>query len=298
MPASGVRVTAQAPELLVQLLFCANLRSVVNWSDYRTCKNRIRGLLLIWVDCARAGLYRLIDPPMNATEAASRPSVPCRTLLVEDHPVLGDLLASRLAMEKDFIVVGMAGSADQALELLVSAKPEMLVLDLGLPSPAEGLRVLSEARRISPQLKIVAYSASSTVATVHRSMKAGVDGFVVKTATWDELLLALRRVREGHRHLDAEVSGRLVEAVVCDARGLLLEDREIRLLRYLAEGAVVKAIAEDLAVSVPMIYKITQNMRAKLNSNTNEEMLHRAYAMGYLEITANSAAAPPRDELS
>jgi DNA-binding NarL/FixJ family response regulator len=220
----------------------------------------------------------------------------CRTLIVENYPVLGDLLATRLAQEDDFTVVGVAVSADRALELLVSEEPEMLMLDLGLPSPKEGLRVLREARRIDPELKILAYSASSTVATVHRSMMEGVNGFVVKTASWDELIEALRRVRRGHKYLDAEASERLVEAVKSNARRLLLDEREILLLRYLGEGRVVKSIAVALAVSAPMVYKITQTVRAKLNAQTNEEMLARACALGYLEVVARPPADAPRRE--
>jgi DNA-binding NarL/FixJ family response regulator len=172
----------------------------------------------------------------------------------------------------------------------------LLVLDLGLPSTAEGLWVLSEARRFDPDLKILVFSASSSMVPVHRSLIDGVDGFVEKTAPWGELIQALRCVRDGQKYFGSKIGERLVEAIKCEGQGSLLSTKEIVLLRFLAEGRVAKAIAEEMAVSVPSIYRDIQTVRAKLNASTNEEILRKAFTLGYLEIAATPTSASLGDE--
>jgi DNA-binding NarL/FixJ family response regulator len=218
-------------------------------------------------------------------------SKPCRILVVEDYLILGELLAMRLADEANFEVVGVAGTAERALELLEAERPEMLLLDLGLPSPAAGLGVLQEARRLYPGLKILVFSAAATMATVYRSTMVGVNGFVEKDAPWSEFAEALRRVRAGQEYFAAGANAQLMEAFKRDARGDLLDEREVAILRHLARGQQVKTMAGALELSMPVVYQMLQAMRGKLNARTNEEMLHQAHALGYLDHAGEAPAA-------
>lgn len=218
---------------------------------------------------------------------------PCRTLIVEDYPVLGELLAARLSGERDFEVVGVARAAPEALEMLRATRPDLILLDLGLPSRNQGLQVAEQARRLLPECKILVFSAVGNMANVHRSVGAGVDGFVEKTAPWHELLAALQKVRAGEFYLSPAAAERLLESFKRKAAGAHLDEREELVLRRLSEGDVIKAIAGELGVGAPMLYKVLQSLRIKLDARSNEELVQRAYTLGYLEPLPSSLRHGP-----
>jgi DNA-binding NarL/FixJ family response regulator len=219
---------------------------------------------------------------MNDTSTPARDSV-FRILIVEDYPILAELLADQLSGMKEYSVVGVASVAETALALVASTRPDLLLLDLGIPARTDGLRVLREARALLPDLRVLVFSAVGNMANVHQCVKLGADGFVEKTASWGELLQALRKVRAGEPYLCEAVSSRLVEAVRRESAGELLDDREAEVLRRLGKGEAIKAIAQDFAIGASMVYKTLNGLRAKLRARSNEDLLHRAYLFGFLE---------------
>jgi DNA-binding NarL/FixJ family response regulator len=231
--------------------------------------------------------------PMNDF-AASVPGSLCRLLIVEDYPILAELLANQLTVMAEYEVVGVASTAEAAVELLSSARPDVILLDLGLPARADGMQVLREARRLLPQTKILVFSASGAMANVYQCVMAGVDGFVEKTAPWEELLAALRRVRSGQHYLGTQVAEKLLDAIRRDSDGRSLSEREVDVMIRLSEGAVVKEIAEELGVGTPMVYRLLIDLRSKLHAESNEDLLRRAYALGYLEPPGPHLALPGR----
>jgi DNA-binding NarL/FixJ family response regulator len=144
---------------------------------------------------------------------------------VEDCPILADVLAMHLADEGHYEIIGITDTADAALELVASARPDLLLLELALPSQADGLRVLREAKALLPTLRVLVFSG---MANLHRCMGLGADGYLYKTASWSELLLALRKVRAGESYPDKALSLSLLMAVKREATDNLRDEGEAR----------------------------------------------------------------------
>ena len=108
-----------------------------------------------------------------------------------------------LADEGHYEIIGISNTADAALELVASARPDLVLLELALPSEADGLRVLREAKALLPTLLVLVFSG---MANLHRCMELGADGYLYKTASWSELSLVLRKVRAGESYPDKALS--------------------------------------------------------------------------------------------
>jgi DNA-binding NarL/FixJ family response regulator len=142
---------------------------------------------------------------------------------VEDCAILADVLAMHLADEGHYEIIGITDTADAALELVASARPDLVLLDLALPSEADGLRVLREAKALLPTLRVLVFRG---MANLHRCMELGADGYLYKTASWSKLLLALCKVCAGEGHFEEVLSSSTSGAVKREAPDNLRDEGE------------------------------------------------------------------------
>jgi DNA-binding NarL/FixJ family response regulator len=207
-----------------------------------------------------------------------------RVMVVDDHPMWRD------AVERDlqaagFEVVGVAANGDEALARFPAARPNVLVLDLQIPGP-NGVEVTAEVLRQDPAARVLILSASGEQADVLDAVKAGATGYLVKSASREELLAAVRRVAAG----DTVFTPGLAGLVLGEFRRMSdpdaapdhpeLTDRETEVLKMVAKGMSYKQIAERLVISHRTVQNHVQNTLRKLQMHNRVELTRYAIEQG------------------
>ena len=201
--------------------------------------------------------------------------MPCRLLLVDDHPVLTRGLATLLSQEPDFVVSGQFASGDALLKFLEAAPTlpaDVLLLDLRLPPPHDGLSLLPRLRRQWPALKVLVFSSATSPTLVSQVAAAGAHGFLDKAVEASALLAAIRavyteqlvfparlRVRPPAAHPAAEP-----QAAEVLLRLHQLSAREREIVGLIREGLSTREIAARLSLAEFTVGTHRRNIMQKL----------------------------------
>ncbi len=218
-----------------------------------------------------------------------------RILLVDDHQVLRDGLRALLDGEPGLSVIGEAGTGASGLTLLAERKPDLLVVDLGLPD-ISGLEVIAQARAAYPALKIIVLSMHVSREFVAKAIEVGCDGYVPKSSAHTSLLEAIRAVQGGDRYLHPKAATALVESLVkanTEAEQLaLLSEREVDVMRMTAMGFSGREIGEQLYISAKTVDTYRQRAMEKLGLQHKADMVRFALQAGLLDdLRAETAAS-------
>jgi two-component system nitrate/nitrite response regulator NarL len=190
-----------------------------------------------------------------------------RVFLVDDHPIVREGVRAYLA-SRSIAVVGEASDAKEALRKVKKLAPDVIVLDVSLPS-IDGGELARRLRRIVPKSKIVAFSIHSSEGYVVRMARCGVQGYVMKDQPTAELLDAIRHVFQGGLHFPADMNEALLapapESASDQPVGIPLTGREVEVLTLLAEGFSNKGVAAKLGISVRTAETHREHLSHKLN---------------------------------
>jgi DNA-binding NarL/FixJ family response regulator len=212
-----------------------------------------------------------------------------RVLIVEDHHLLRQGLCAMVAALPDFAVVAEAKDGKEAVRQAISLQPDLILMDLSLPRMT-GIEATAQIKARQPRIRIVALTAFKSEEYVHEALRAGVDGYVMKDASYDELLSALRSVMAGKKFLSPDVSGQLVNTLL--HRGSAprpasawekLTARERGILKLIAEGRTNRSTAEFLNVSPKTVEKHRGNLMRKLGLGNVCELTLVALETGLIE---------------
>jgi DNA-binding NarL/FixJ family response regulator len=217
-----------------------------------------------------------------------------RLVLVEDHQIVRQGLRAVLGGVPEFDVVGEAADGLAALKVIESLTPDVVVLDLMIPS-LSGLEVARSVTQRFDKLAVVILSMHSDVAYVNESFKAGALGYVLKAQNADELILAIRRAAVGSRYLSPAISEEELNAYaersgegVADAmNSLTLREREV--LQMTAEGLSGAEIGRRLFISPRTVETHRANVMRKLGIRNQKEMVRYAVERG---LIADHARVP------
>ncbi|NEC86894.1 response regulator transcription factor [Streptomyces sp. SID12501] len=211
-------------------------------------------------------------------------------MVVDDHPMWRDAVARDLA-ESGFDVVATAGDGEQAVRRARAVAPDVLVLDLNLPAKP-GVQVCKELVGSHPALRVLVLSASGEHADVLEAVKSGATGYLLKSASTEELVDAVRRTAVGDPVFTPGLAGlvlgeyrRLASEPVPAAgaegpRAPELTDRETEVLRLVAKGLSYKQIAERLVISHRTVQNHVQNTLGKLQLHNRVELVRYAIQRG------------------
>ena len=209
-----------------------------------------------------------------------------RVALCDDHAVVRSGLRRILEAEADLEVVGEAGSVKEAVALAADSRPDVFVMDLGLPD-GSGIHATAEVLRVSPATRVLVLTVHDDIAYLRRAFEAGAVGYLVKEAADIELVLAVRQVASGKQYVHPALGAALLAPDASPARvggpGGELSDRELEVLRMIALGLTNAEIGERLYVSVRTIETHRSHIHEKLNVRNRAELVRRARAAGLLE---------------
>ncbi|WP_458243292.1 response regulator [Streptomyces sp. MAI_2237] len=215
---------------------------------------------------------------------------PIRVMVVDDHPMWRDAVARDLT-ESGFDVVATAGDGEQAVRRARAAAPDVLVLDLNLPLKP-GVQVCKELVGHNPALRVLVLSASGEHADVLEAVKSGATGYLLKSASTEDLLDAVRRTAVGDPVFTPGLAGLVLgeyrrlasepgPAPGTDEPGApQLTDRETEVLRLVAKGLSYKQIAERLVISHRTVQNHVQNTLGKLQLHNRVELVRYAIERG------------------
>jgi DNA-binding NarL/FixJ family response regulator len=215
---------------------------------------------------------------------------PIRVMVVDDHPMWRDAVARDLA-ESGFDVVATAGDGDQAVRRARAAAPDVLVLDLNLPVKP-GVQVCKELVGADPALRVLVLSASGEHVDVLEAVKSGATGYLLKSASTEELIDAVRRTAVGDPVFTPGLAGLVLgeyrrlasePAAAADTdepSAPRLTDRETEVLRLAAKGLSYKQIAERLVISHRTVQNHVQNTLGKLQLHNRVELVRYAIERG------------------
>ncbi len=207
-----------------------------------------------------------------------------RILVVDDHPLIRSGLAAMIRAEAGFEWVGEAGDGAEAVQQCVSLKPDVVLMDLMLPR-MDGIDAAAQVCRQLPLTKVVILTSLVDPKQVQRAIRAGACGFVLKTASAQELVTVIRSAHAGRRLMSPEVTDAVIKAEQARAPGQDLTARERQILTLLARGQSNQAIADELAVSVPTVKFHITNILDKLHADNRTEAVltalkHHIVAIG------------------
>ena len=206
-----------------------------------------------------------------------------RILVVDDHPLTRDALASLLA-QGGFDVVGEAADGLEALELARSLQPDLVLLDLSMPT-LDGLGALPLLREAAPGCEVVVLTASGTEENLLAAIRGGAAGYLLKSEPPDRIVAFLRGVANGEAALSGEVARRLLDQVragggrvgsgVPDHIASSLSAREVEVLLLLDDHLSTDDIAKRLFISEHTVRSHVKSMLRKLGVSSRREALEQ-----------------------
>lgn len=216
----------------------------------------------------------------NASTGQAQPQ-PIRLLLVDDHTILRQGLRRLFETNGEFRVVGEAKNGREAVDLARESKPDVIVMDLAMPA-LNGLDATRRILKAEPAAKVLVLSMYLDDDYVNQALDAGVCGYLLKDASAQELLAAVRTIAKGETHFTARIPEATVERYRAAREGngrrgpVELTHREREVMKLLAEGHTVKAVAAMLGLSQKTVDTHKTNLMRKLNLHNRVELVKYA----------------------
>lgn len=211
-----------------------------------------------------------------------------RILLADDHGIVRRGLKSLLESQPGLSVIGEAADGLEALRLCSELAPDLLIIDISMPL-MNGIEVASRAQKLEAAPAVIILSMHADESYIMRALAAGARGYLVKDATDEDLIPAVRAVAAGKPFFSPTVAAVLMEDYVRQlrARGLsdsyeLLTDREREILQLLAEGRSNKEVAALLDVGLSTVETHRANLMQKLNLHNTAEIVLYAVRKGII----------------
>lgn len=213
-------------------------------------------------------------------------------LIIDDHPFFREGLKSLLSRHSGYEVVGEAGNGDEGLRKAKELKPDLVIMDIGLPD-ADGIEVTRNIREFLSETRVVILSMHLKVDYITRAFRAGATGYVTKESATEMLFECLGAVLKGNYFMDASVSHAVAEnlmksgepeAGVTDAGYDTLTRREREVMCLLAEGLSTKEIAEKLFISRKTVENHRTNILSKLDLHSTVELVRYAARFGLIDV--------------
>jgi DNA-binding NarL/FixJ family response regulator len=216
-------------------------------------------------------------------------SAPIRIAIADDHPVVREGLAAMLETQPDLEVVGQAETGPEAVALLASREPDVLLLDLEMPE-LDGVAVLRRLRETKSRTRVIIFTVFDTDERIIAAVEAGAAGYLLKGAPRGEVFAAVRTVAAGGSLLTPVAVSAVLrrvrgeEAVHAARTTPVLTPRERSVLEHLARGLANKQIAAALGISERTVKFHVSSVFAKLGAANRTDAVTRAAQAGLISL--------------
>jgi DNA-binding NarL/FixJ family response regulator len=217
---------------------------------------------------------------MNLNSKTENP-IKKKILVVDDHPIVRQGLALLINREPDLVVCGEAEEAMSAVQTLMSAKPDVLIVDISL-SGRDGIDLLKSIRSTHPTLPVLILSMHDESVYAERALRAGANGYIMKQEATENVLVAVRRILTGEIYVSARIANQMLQHYITGSGSLRdssiadLSDRELQVFRLIGEGNGTRQIAEKLRLSVKTVESYQAHIKEKLSLRSARELMQRA----------------------
>ena len=210
-----------------------------------------------------------------------------RIYLIDDHPIVREGFVLALQDTPDLTVVGHSGTAAQALRETAQLRPDVVLVDLSIPD-RDGMELLGSLRAQLSNARLLVLSAYDDEYRVAEALRAGAQGYLVKTSSLAEIVDGIRRVASGGAPLSPKIAGAVVRAMrkpASEGTGGLesLTPRERQVLRLLAAGTSTRDTAAQLTISPKTVETHRVRIYSKLGCKTAVELTRIAVRTGVIE---------------
>lgn len=212
---------------------------------------------------------------------------PITVLMVDDHPIFLDGVASALDAMEDVQLVGRAGNGQQAIELHRLLHPDITLMDLQLPD-MHGSAAITAIRRDAPSARVIVLTTYEGDAHAAQAIRAGAVGYMLKSAVRHDLQETIRSVHSGRRRILPSVACALAEQMHTEA----LSPREIEVLRLAAVGNTNQKIGDQLGLSEGTIKTHMKNVMAKMQAKDRTHAVLLAIQRGIISMGAGGRLPP------
>jgi DNA-binding NarL/FixJ family response regulator len=208
-----------------------------------------------------------------------------RILVADDHPIVREGLVAILGTQADFDVVGEAASGSQAVEMALRLRPDVMMLDLEMPD-LDGLEALRQIRASNPDARIIIFTVFDSDERILGAVESGAQGYLLKGAPREEIFNAIRVVSRGESLLQPVIASKLLRRLSDKDRVEIdhLTDREMEVLRLMAQGKANKEIGSALTISERTVKFHVSSILSKLGAGNRTEAVAIAAQQGIIEI--------------
>jgi DNA-binding NarL/FixJ family response regulator len=209
-----------------------------------------------------------------------------RVLIVDDHPIVRQGVRSVLSNHADIDVVGEADSAPSLFASLASIKPDVILLDIRMPGQ-NGIEITQRLKREYPEIKVILLSTYDDEEFLFGALRAGAEGYLLKSASNEVLASSIRQVGRGERLLSPALVGKVMREFQDLAKEKTrvdsgLSDQELQVLRMIADGSTNKEIAEKLYWSEVTVKRKVQDILEKMGVANRAQAVAEAGRRGLL----------------
>ncbi|MFW5975514.1 MAG: response regulator [Desulfosalsimonas sp.] len=212
-----------------------------------------------------------------------------KIVIVEDHQLFREGLKAMLDSRKDLEVAGEAEDGMEAIDLIRENPPDLLLLDLSMPRLG-GISVINEVKRMHPEVAVLALTIHESDQYVLEAFNAGVNGYCIKDASREELLVAINSVLKGRTYISPGIAENVMEGYIEGRKRMKtrsawdsITQREREVLKMLGEGYMNKEIADMLHISVKTVEKHRANIMSKLDLHSAAALTSFAIEQGLVQ---------------
>jgi DNA-binding NarL/FixJ family response regulator len=202
-----------------------------------------------------------------------------RILTVDDHPLLRKGIAALVNAEPDIKLIAEACDGSEAIEMFRVHRPDVTIMDLQMPGMG-GIEAIKRILSEFPSARIIVLTTYSGDVQVVRALKAGAQGYILKSNVHRELLETIRAVHAGKKRIPPELAVQLVEHAADDA----LTPRELDVLRLIAAGNANKQIADQLSIGEASVKSHVANILSKLGANDRTHAVTIGLKRGIIDL--------------
>jgi len=210
-----------------------------------------------------------------------RSTRPRTVFIIDDHPIVRKGLVQLLEQEPDLVVCGEAADVREARLGLERTRPDVVILDLSLRD-SDGLELIKEIRAKHGQLPVLVLSMHDETIYAERLLSAGANGYIMKQAAGDQLVVALRRVLAGGVYVSDRIGASMIERFAVARRKHAIDpierlsNREVQVLNLIGRGKSTREIAKDLSLSIKTIESHRQRIKKKLSLDSSPRLVQFA----------------------